>query len=894
MRVGVRNGRFGSSLTRSMVDTGGAGAPRAAHERWRGTQLVTNRMAADAPADRVPAPTEADPRLGEDAVYGLWILDAHGGTIEADPRLADMLGYSAEEAQHLCLLRSVFEDDRAAAAEFLAPHAPRPERHALRLRRKDGSAVWAEISVLPRLDSTGAHVGALLTVRDLGDRHRAVDRLAASEERFRSLVACADDTIVMTDLAGHILFINDAGRRLYGSLDPNALIGQSAFDLLTAESRTAAQEGLRLVLEQGVARHRDYVLVRRDGTRVPVEMTVSLMRDAAGAPCGFMSITRDVGERRRAEARTAALLDVASALSGTLEVWEILDRVQPRTAAVLGCDAVVTFGWDPTLAAFRALGIHVRDPATTLDLHALEFRRGVPFVDRLTSLRTVVINDGATQPWVPAELLAANGISALVWTQLVVRNRPIGALVALSTDSGFVFDAGQVSLLEGIAQQLAIALDTAELYQAQRREAEAAAALARVSREMMIALDGGSELLERLCRLTTDVLACEGSHTLLWDRAADVYALVAAHGYSEPQRERLRQLAIPRAALLPTLARLGAEEAIGIMLPAMADDPLAGLARDLGANALLCMGLRDSTEVVGVHVAAGQAPRLRFDARNAQVARGIARIASLTLRYRRLLQQLQGDNQMKSDFVATLSHELRSPLNVVIGYADLLLDRAFGDLTAEQTEVIARIDRTVSMLLELIDTTLDMSRFEDGRVVMELSDVALSELLAALDAETRELRATRPDVQFVWQVAPDVPLLRTDAVKLKVVLRNLIANAFKFTAAGRVRVEARRQGTGATIRVADTGHGIPPEALPVIFEAFRQAPGTARHLGGVGLGLYIVRRLLEMLGGTVQVDSVVGKGSAFAIWLPLHYGGAAGSAARPAPDNPPRSSGDTP
>jgi len=148
--------------------------------------------------------------------------------------------------------------------------------------------------------------------------------------------------------------------------------------------------------------------------------------------------------------------------------------------------------------------------------------------------------------------------------------------------------------------------------------------------------------------------------------------------------------------------------------------------------------------------------------------------------------------------------------------------------------------------------------------------VAIGDLIDELDTETREARARKPNVRMVWDLRSDMPQLHTDPIKLKVVLKNLIANAVKFTERGNVTVRAELRGGGVQFDVSDTGIGVPPEAQKIIFEPFRQADSsTTRRYGGVGLGLYIVRRLLDLLGGSVTVESEVGRGSTFSVWVPI-------------------------
>ena len=150
---------------------------------------------------------------------------------------------------------------------------------------------------------------------------------------------------------------------------------------------------------------------------------------------------------------------------------------------------------------------------------------------------------------------------------------------------------------------------------------------------------------------------------------------------------------------------------------------------------------------------------------------------------------------------------------------------------------------------------------------LECADVHLANLIDEVDSETRGLQERSP-LSFLWRVSPGLQV-HTDPAKLKLILKNLIANAIKFTEQGTVTLEAFPGNPGVEITVADTGIGIAPEALPIIFEPFRQADASlTRRRGGVGLGLYIVRRLLDMLGGSITVESEVGRGSTFRIQLP--------------------------
>ncbi len=242
--------------------------------------------------------------------------------------------------------------------------------------------------------------------------------------------------------------------------------------------------------------------------------------------------------------------------------------------------------------------------------------------------------------------------------------------------------------------------------------------------------------------------------------------------------------------------------------------------------------------------------------------------ALLVERLTRHREDLREAHRLKSDFIATMSHELRTPLNVVMGYADLLADEAFGTLGAEQRGVLDRIQVSARELFELVTATLDLNRLEAGETPVQRSGIDLAALLAEL-AEDTEGRPRAPGVAVEWQLAPMLPPVETDRDKLWTVLRNLVHNALKFTERGQVTVTVDAHPDAIVFTVIDTGIGIADEHLPIIFDMFRQVEAAdTRRFGGVGLGLYVVRRLLEELGGDVAVESRVGEGSSFRVRLP--------------------------
>jgi signal transduction histidine kinase len=214
-----------------------------------------------------------------------------------------------------------------------------------------------------------------------------------------------------------------------------------------------------------------------------------------------------------------------------------------------------------------------------------------------------------------------------------------------------------------------------------------------------------------------------------------------------------------------------------------------------------------------------------------------------------------------------MSHELRTPLHVIIGYSDLIADEVLGPLTVEQADGVKRVGSSARRLHDLITNTLDMSRLESGTLSISNNEIGAAAVLRDLQLDVAHL--AKPGVELLWRPEAGLPALQTDAGKLKVVLKNLLTNALKFTESGSVTISAAPRDGGVEFAVVDTGIGIPSEARDLIFEPFRQAdPSVGARLGGVGLGLHIVRRLTDLLGARITLESEVGRGSTFRVWFP--------------------------
>jgi signal transduction histidine kinase len=218
-----------------------------------------------------------------------------------------------------------------------------------------------------------------------------------------------------------------------------------------------------------------------------------------------------------------------------------------------------------------------------------------------------------------------------------------------------------------------------------------------------------------------------------------------------------------------------------------------------------------------------------------------------------------------------MSHELRTPLNAVLGHTSLLLDRLFGDVTTQQIDSLERIRAAGQHLQALIDDILDLAKIEAGKMPLHLEEIPLAEVVTEV-AQQLEPMVRKKRLEATYQVAEAGLTVYTDRTKLKQILLNLLSNAVKFTHLGGVRLTATRSDELVAIAVSDSGIGIKREHLDAIWEDFRQIDQSrTREFGGTGLGLSITRKLLERLGGAVEVSSSYGVGTTFTVRLPVRF-----------------------
>ena len=367
---------------------------------------------------------------------------------------------------------------------------------------------------------------------------------------------------------------------------------------------------------------------------------------------------------------------------------------------------------------------------------------------------------------------------------------------------------------------------------------------------------------------TARTLGASGAILLLWDDSVEAYRVGALTGAASADLSEIRQVELNPDWI--GRLRKGDRPVTPLSPTAIREPVLLSLIRRWQARSLYAVPFYRGANVVGVLLIARAKARSAFNESDDEILAGMAPHAAAALAHGTLIADLQSANALKEEFMATMSHELRTPLNVIIGYTDMQIEGAFGDLDEEHASTLQTVREQAIQLLELIQATLDMSRLERGLVSLDPTEIDVRNMLQDLQKKIPPAWR-KPSVNLEWKIDEGLPRLVTDASKLQILLRNLIHNGMKFTNNGLVLVAATRHPTKpfVTFLVQDSGVGIKAEHLSQIFDMFRQAPDGESHAGGVGLGLYIVKRLAAALGAEIEVSSAPGRGASFRIHVPL-------------------------
>jgi signal transduction histidine kinase len=370
----------------------------------------------------------------------------------------------------------------------------------------------------------------------------------------------------------------------------------------------------------------------------------------------------------------------------------------------------------------------------------------------------------------------------------------------------------------------------------------------------------------------------DGGSIMEFDDQRQEFAVRAAYGTSDELLDELRRTPIEVSSTFVGRAAMAGRPLQEPALRSVARDAHQDRLYRAGWMSMLAVPLLRESKIVGVLVVLRKSAG-DYSEETANVLQSLADQSALAILNARVFRELERKGREleiasghKSEFLASMSHELRTPLNAISGFAQVLRKQVFGEINAKQHEYLGDILSSADHLLALINDVLDLSKVEAGQIELRVAPFSLREALERGVVMVRE-RASKEGVQVGLAATPDVGTVSGDERRIRQVIFNLLSNAVKFTpAGGAVDVSAVRVDGEVQIAVADTGPGIAPEDQERIFEEFQQTEaGLAQH-EGTGLGLALSKRLVELHGGRIWVDSEPGSGSTFVFTLPVEKG----------------------
>ena len=603
-----------------------------------------------------------------------------------------------------------------------------------------------------------------------------------------------------------------------------------------------------------------------------------------------MENARLLGELRQRTGDLEELLEYQTAISDVLKVISRstfdLDAVMAAvvTSAIRLCRADHAGIYRNEKGEYRWAGGHAPTSAYEEHERELVILPGPGTVVGRAALegRPVQIEDAWADPLYEAKDDAREGgVHTMLGVPLLREGARIG-VIGLARKRVELFTDKQIELVTTFADQAVIAIENARLFNELRdrtaelgRSVEELKMLGEVGRAVSSTLDLRT-VLSTILSASLGVTWANAGAVFRYSRAERAFRLVEAVGWDEALAHSVGEMRVAESetAMGQAIAARGPVELPD--LAALPSTPLRDATLAAGFHSALIVPLVGAERIFGALVLqrreAGE-----FPAETVRLMQTLASQSVLAIQNARLFreiadksEQLALASQHKSQFLANMSHELRTPLNAILGYAELLVDGIYGVLPEKAQGVLERVQNNGKHLLALINDVLDLAKIEAGQLALTLEDYALAEVVRSVVTATEPLAAAK-GLKFTAIIQDGMPMAHGDARRVSQVLLNLAGNAIKFTDAGEVEINASAANGQFVLTVRDTGPGIADADQERIFGEFQQIDNSdTRKRGGTGLGLAISKRMVEMQGGMISVDSVLGAGSTFRVVLPVH------------------------
>jgi signal transduction histidine kinase/CheY-like chemotaxis protein len=610
----------------------------------------------------------------------------------------------------------------------------------------------------------------------------------------------------------------------------------------------------------------------------------------AGMAAEVGLLSDELAEAREQLAATSEVLAVIRRSASDLE--GVLETLVESARRLCGADAghVLLIDGDRYRLAYDS-GVtseyreFIADNPPALDRGTLAGRVGLD--RRATQITDVLADPGYGRP----DMQQVGGYRTVMGVPMLLDDEVVGVLLVWRTQVD-PFSDRAVEVLTTFAAQGALAVRTVDLVRAlESRTGELARKVNQLEalRAVGEAVSSSLNLTEVLTTIVTQAVllsGTDGGSIYEFDEDAREFRIRTVYGTSPEVLENLRHT---RIGLDDTFLGKAATRGRSMELPDLRDAPLdshLSVLAEGGWRSLVAVPILREGRIVGAMVVRRHAPG-HVSEEICSLLETFASQSALALIHAQLYRQLERQaaaleiaGRHKSEFLASMSHELRTPLNAIIGFSEVLLERMFGELNERQDDYLRDIWSSGKHLLELLNDILDLSKIEAGQMVLNRSRFAVRESLEYCLSLVRE-RALKQRVLLSLEVGTEVGLLDADRLRFRQVVLNLLSNAVKFTRdGGRVKVHASMRDQDLVVVVADTGVGVAAEDRQRIFDSFQQGNRLPGQVEGTGLGLTLSKRIVELHGGRIWLESEAGKGSTFGFALPA---GSDGPALEPVP-----------